>query len=67
MLRLDDRLQDSEARMLLQVHDELLVEAPKDQADAVAETMREVMENAYPLDVPMKVDVGIGHNWAEIH
>jgi DNA polymerase-1 len=67
MLRLDGRLQDTGARMLLQVHDELLVEAPKADAKATAEIMRDVMENAYPLNVPLKVDVGIGNNWAEIH
>ncbi len=67
MVRLDAALRDAAARMLLQVHDELLVEAPASEADRVAATMREIMENAMALDVPLKVDVGIGRNWAEIH
>jgi len=67
MLGLDRALAGSDARMLLQVHDELVVEAPADRAEAVAETMRTVMENAITLRVPLSVDVGIGSNWAEIH
>ena len=67
MLRLDEALAGSRAQMLLQVHDELLVEAPAEEAEATATTMREIMENALELDVPLKVDVGIGANWAEVH
>jgi DNA polymerase-1 len=67
MLRLDEALQDYDARMLLQVHDELVVEAAEDQAEDVAAVMRKTMEDAVELEVPMKVDVGIGKNWAEIH
>lgn len=67
MVRLDAALRGSPARMLLQVHDELLVEAPERDAPAVAETVRRVMEEAASLDVRLKVDVGMGQNWAEIH
>ena len=67
MIRLDAALADFEARMLLQVHDELLVEAPKGECDEVAALMKKIMEEAIELDVPLKVDVGIGRNWAEIH
>lgn len=67
MLRLDQDLAGTDARLLLQVHDELLVEAPEDEAEAVAATMRSVMESAVELTVPLKVDVGIGNNWAEAH
>ena len=67
MVRLDVALRDTPARLLLQVHDELLVETPADAAEDVAETMRGIMEGAYDLDVPLKVDVGIGRNWAEAH
>jgi DNA polymerase-1 len=49
------------------VHDELLVEAPAEAAEEVAATMRRIMEDAYELDVPLRVDVGIGNNWAEAH
>jgi DNA polymerase-1 len=61
MVRLDARSRDTEARMLLQVHDELVVEAPEEIANrGHAEMIRDQMENALPLDVPLKVDVGIG-------
>ena len=53
------------ARMILTVHDELLFEAPEGEAGSVAELVREVMERAYTLDVPLTVDVGIGRNWTE--
>ena len=49
--------------MILTVHDELLFEAPDDDAEAVAELARAVMERAFPLNVPLTVDVGIGPNW----
>jgi DNA polymerase-1 len=53
--------------MLLQVHDELVVECKKERAEEVAGMMQEIMEGAARLDVRLKVDVGIGQNWAEIH
>ncbi len=67
MIRLDAALQGSRARLLLQVHDELLVECPAREADDTAATMKRIMEEAFPLAVPLKVDIGIGDNWAEIH
>ncbi|WP_316013787.1 DNA polymerase I [Roseobacter sp. HKCCA0434] len=58
-------------RMLLQVHDELLFEVPKEAADDLIGTVREVMETAHrpvvDLDVPLVVDGGTGANWAEAH
>ena len=53
------------ARMILTVHDELLFEAPKDEADRVAALVRQKMASAVPLRVPLDVDVGIGENWDE--
>ncbi len=67
MVRLDDALKETEAHLLLQVHDELVVESPASCAREVAEMMKNVMEQAAELDVPLKVDVGIGTHWAEIH
>ena len=67
MVRLDEALRETGADLLLQVHDELVVEAPVGEAEAVAEVMRRVMEDAVPLDIPVQVDIGIGDNWAEIH
>jgi DNA polymerase-1 len=55
----------SEARMILTVHDELLFEVPKTQADETAALVREKMEQAAALKVPLTVDVGIGENWKE--
>jgi DNA polymerase-1 len=52
--------------MLLQVHDELLFEAPRAEAPAVAALAREVMEAALPLDVPVVVDVKSGDDWAQV-
>ena len=55
------------ARMLLQVHDELIFEVPKDEIDATAEVARRVMSGAAHLDVPLTVDTGAADNWAEAH
>jgi DNA polymerase-1 len=69
MVRLPRALKDAglSARMLLQVHDELLFEADEAEAEAVAALAREVMEAAATLSVPLVVETGIGRNWAEAH
>jgi DNA polymerase-1 len=67
MVRLDRALAGTGTHLLLQVHDELLVEGPADEAEHIADILRNVMETVRALDVPLKVDVGIGDNWAEIH
>ncbi len=54
-------------KMLLQLHDELLFEVPEDEKDTAEQLVREEMENAVKLSVPLKVDIGIGKNWAEAH
>ena len=51
--------------MILTVHDELLFESPKDQAEDVAKLVKEKMSNAVKLNVPLDVDAGIGENWTE--
>ena len=51
--------------MILTVHDELLFEVPKDGADDLAALVREQMQAAATLDVPLTVDVGIGENWKD--
>jgi DNA polymerase-1 len=53
------------ARMILTVHDELLFEAPEADASEVSALVREQMEQAFPLEVPLTVDVGTGRNWKE--
>lgn len=69
MLAIAARLRVSglRARMLLQVHDELLFEVPEDETDRVGALVRESMEQVMPLEVPLRVDVGSGRNWAEAH
>jgi DNA polymerase I len=52
-------------RMILTVHDELLFEAPREEAEAAAELVRDKMERAVELSVPLTVDVGIGENWRD--
>jgi DNA polymerase I len=54
-----------QTRMILTVHDELLFEAPRETAEETAAALRELMERAVPLRVPLTVDVGIGENWKE--
>jgi DNA polymerase-1 len=65
MIRLEERLEREGfgARMLLQVHDELLLEVPRDEVDRLVPVLRETMESALPLDVPLTVDVKIGSDW----
>jgi DNA polymerase I len=65
MIRLDRRLREEgfRSRLLLQVHDELLLEAPRDEVDRLIPVLRETMESALPLDVPLTVDVKAGDDW----
>lgn len=55
------------AKMILQVHDELLFEVPESELESVLGIVRENMENAVTLSVPVRVDIGYGRNWAEAH
>lgn len=68
MLRVDKALKESglAAQMVLQVHDELLFECPADEVKRLAPLVREAMEGAFPLDVPLKVEVKSGENWWEV-
>lgn len=54
------------ARLILQVHDELILEAPASEAEEVKELVRQLMEGAYELDPALKVEVGAGQNWDEV-
>jgi DNA polymerase-1 len=67
MVAISRRLRDEgrSARLVLQVHDELLIEVPETEVSAVRELVREEMVGAYPLDPQLAVDVGIGDDWAE--
>ena len=57
------RAEGRASRLVLQVHDELLLEAPDAEVPAAREALREEMCSAYPLDPPLAVDVGVGDDW----
>ena len=61
-----DKLLDDDCRIILQIHDSMIVECPKAKSKAVASQLSEIMGNAYKLDVPLKVDTNIGNNWGEL-
>ncbi len=69
MIRVHDRLAKElpEARLLLQVHDELIVECPRALADKAAEILKEEMEHTVDYPVPLTVDTGVGKSWADAH
>lgn len=68
MIQMAGALDDSglSVRMILQVHDELLFELPESDVDALAGLTREVMQNAYELVVPLKVDIAAGPTWGDM-
>ena len=67
MLRVDEALEraGSAARILLQVHDELLLEVPRDAVDETGELVRDAIEGVHPLAVPLTVDQTSGASWLE--
>lgn len=69
MLQLDQRFAERKlrARMLLQVHDELLFEAPHEEVQEVLDLSRELMSGVVKLRVPLKVEAGAGRSWADAH
>ncbi|MDH3326833.1 MAG: DNA polymerase I, partial [Gammaproteobacteria bacterium] len=62
-----DRENNPDIKMIMQVHDELVFEVPKDQLEMVTQNIRENMETAAMLNVPLIVDIGVGDNWDEAH
>ena len=69
MVRVYRRLREEklQARLILQVHDELIVECPEEEAERVCELLRYEMEHTAELAVPLTADAHIGHSWAEAH
>jgi DNA polymerase I len=69
MLSVDDWLarEGGGARLLMQVHDELVIEAPLPRVDEVRAAIIRIMESAASLAVPLRVDSGVGGNWDEAH
>jgi DNA polymerase-1 len=69
MIRLPDELKRNHlsSRMLLQVHDELLLECPKDELQKTVEVVSRTMQNAYQLSIPLETDAAWGSNWSDLH
>lgn len=69
MIQIQDYLEKNEfaSRMLLQVHDELIFEIALDEKEELPDTIKEMMQNAYRLDVPLEVEMGLANNWLEAH
>ena len=69
MIKVAQWLDDSalDARVIMQVHDELVLEVREDQIEAVSQGLKERMGQAADLDVPLVVEVGVGNNWDEAH
>jgi DNA polymerase-1 len=67
MLDVDRALREAGAgsRMLLQVHDELVFEAPPEETQRLSAMVKREMEQVYPLEVPMVADIGVGENWRD--
>jgi len=70
MIAVDDWLSstpDSDVTMIMQVHDELVFEVRADAVEAATAKIRQLMESSMTLDVPLRVEVGVGNNWDEAH
>ncbi len=67
MIKVHARLQGEKmrTRMILTVHDELVFEAPEAELEQARKIVEAEMESAYPLKVPLRVDIGVGQNWKE--
>ncbi|MCW8805264.1 MAG: DNA polymerase, partial [Ignavibacteriaceae bacterium] len=69
MIKIQNELEkrNSKTKMVLQVHDELLFDAHKDEVDELRPMIKEIMETAMPVDAPIVVDTGVGDNWLDAH
>jgi DNA polymerase-1 len=69
MIKIHNELNErkTNTKMVLQVHDELLFDAHRDEVDELRPLIKELMEKALPLKVPVVVDTGIGDNWLDAH
>ena len=68
MINVDKALKNGgyKAKLVMQVHDELVIDCPQEEAEAVSKLLQYEMENAVSLKVPLTVEVGFGDNWREI-
>ena len=69
MIGIQKRLSNEkwQSKMLLQVHDELVFDVPTSELDEIKKIVKSEMENAFTLDIPLVVDIGVGNNWLEAH
>ena len=69
MVRVYNKLKQKnlKSKIILQIHDELLIESPLDEVDEVKEILKNEMQQAANLKVQLKVDIGVGSNWLECH
>jgi len=65
MVNLSQKLKNYKSKMILQIHDELVLEVPKEEADIIKEITVKAMELDQPLRVPLKVEVNFGETWLE--
>ena len=65
MINVNDRLikQNLKSKLILQIHDELIIDATNDELNTVKEILKQEMENVVKLDVPLVVDINCGNNW----
>lgn len=66
MVDIEKKLVGTKAKMLLQIHDSVLVECPEEDGENIARLLKDTMEKAYKLPVDLTVDTDIGHNWGEL-
>jgi len=67
MIKVYDYFKDNQAvKMILQIHDEIILEVDENIAQEVAQKTKEIMEKVYALNVPLVVDVKVGRNWGEL-
>ena len=65
MIRIDEQLRGMQSKLLLQVHDELVLEAPAEEVEEVSALVKSAMEGVRKLEVPLLVDIGAGENWRD--
>ncbi len=66
MVKIQAKLEGTTAKMLLQIHDSVIVECPEADGETIAALLKETMEDAFPLPIKQTVDTSIGHNWGEL-
>ena len=66
MLKVEKRLENMKSKMILQIHDELIIDATKDEEDKVKQILKEEMESAMKLKVPLIMDVESGYYWSDL-